>query len=188
MIKLNNAMLIFVSAAVVLLPSLLPADDTESTDKFDKYKIIYEQNIFSKYRYSAHQNDKPEPGKKRVVLTLYVLKGIANDSQIRTAFVEEEISGTTFKLAVGGEILDGKVTEIAESYVVFEEHEESRNILIGQQFGGSETTIETYDDFPDDSSSQQDIPSDKADTSDISGDADDILNQMLQRRQRELGN
>jgi len=165
----------------------LPAEQEKSSEDsgYDRYKIIYEQNIFSKYRRSAQDNQDSVSvsRKKSVVLSLYVLKGVVVNGDQRIAFVEEQVSGQSMRIRVGDELLAGRITEIQVDGVLFAEQGQARRVAIGDLFGKTETiTMESVLDAP------KTKPSVETLKIDLPADTDgDLLKKMMERRKSEVG-
>ena len=165
----------------------LPAEQEKSSEDsgYDRYKIIYEQNMFSKYRRSAQDNrdSVSVPRKKSVVLSLYVLKGVVVNGDQRIAFVEEQVSGQSMKIRVGDELLAGRITEIQFDGVLFAEQDRARRVAIGDLFGKTETiTMESVLD------AQETKPPAETLKNNLPADTEgDLLKKMMERRKSEVG-
>ena len=169
------------------------ADDSPSgRDGYDKYKVIYERNVFSKDRLPPRS---PGEGGDRVrttkVLSIYILRGIAAEKgrSHQYAFVEEEVSGESQMAKVGTEILGGTIKEIQLNYVLFEENGQVRKIRVGEQFGSTSTTVttEVSTETEQDKSAEEGASQEKAEEPPSWGDESDILKKLMERRKRELG-
>jgi len=154
---------------------------------YEKYKVIYERNIFSKNRKSFQEKTASDhlEKKKSVVLSLYVLRGVAvNDGQ-SIAFIEEAISGRSMRMQIDAELLGGRITDIQCDHVVFTKNDQTKIIKIGEPFGKTETvtTKAASEDIEitEDKSSPVDS---KKDTTTVG--QDDVLKKMLERRKSEL--
>ncbi len=169
------------------------ADDSPSgPDSYDKYKVIYERNMFSKDRQPPRSADE---GARRVqtskVLSIYILRGIAAEKgrSHQYAFVEEEVSGQSQMAKVGTEILGGIIKEIQLNYVLFEENGQVRKIRVGEQFGSTSTTVtvEVSAENVQDEPVEEAAAKKEAVEPPSSGDENDILKKLMERRKRELG-
>ena len=162
--------------------SRLMADDESTSKQFDyaTYKVIFEKNMFSKDRRTPQDRVRPVERRRTVVLALYVLRGIAYDGSVKTAFIEEEVSGSGQTVGIGDSFLDGIITDITATYVVYDKNGEVINVAIGQEFGSSRTEETLYDDADVASS-------DQVKETVTPEQQDDVLKMMLERRQLELG-
>ena len=166
-----------------MLGGIATADKSESGKQFDAdtYKVIYEKNVFSKNRLQDQKHGRSVERKKTVVISLYVLKGIAFDGKNKTAFIEEQVSGQTFRAETGDTVINGKIVDIMPGYVVFEDNGETKNITVGEDFGSTETVETVYENDIDRVSKPPEETEKKT-------DEDDILKIMMERRQQQLGN
>lgn len=169
------------------------ADDPSSEkNTYDRYKVIYEQNVFSKDRRPPRQSD---PGSRQVrtttVLSIYVLRGIAAEAgrAHRFAFVEEQISGESKMVGIETKILGGRIKDIQLNYVVFEEDGKTRKIRVGEEFGKASSTVMTDAAEPADANESTPSASPKEDTVDESAptDENELLKKLMERRKQELG-
>lgn len=167
--------------------------DAEQAASYDNYKAIYEKNIFSRNRYTPlSRQGGGAVRKEKVVLSLYVLRGVAVETQKCLAFVEDEISGQFKRLAVGQQLLNGTISEIHVDYVLFAEDEKTRTVRIGQEFDRIESEVERPADEASagpEPNTPGVIPSPVKNVQPASAqDEDAILKQMLERRRQEMGN
>jgi len=156
---------------------------------YDKYKVIYEQNMFSKNRRPPQQERRRRQVETTKVMSIYVLRGIAAEAgrANKVAFVEEQISGQSQTVNIGATILNGQIKDIQMNYVLFEEDGKIRKIGIGQEFGTTSTTVVTeVEGSPDEIDTTSESTEEKTDDS-SSTDDDDMLKKLMERRKRELG-
>lgn len=187
-----KSIVLIVSSFLCLLASPdQPAEETSAavSGSYDSYKVIYEYNIFSKNRRSPRSNQRRTRRTRTTqVLSVYVLRGIAAEAgkDQRYAFVEEEVAGQTQTATVGTEILAGQITGIQMNYVLYEENGQTRKIHIGEQFGKTSKTVTSEVSADESETSSTDSSSETSDQP-SSGDENDVLKKMLERRKRELG-
>ena len=172
----------------------LAAEDLPTTrNTYDKYKVIYERNVFSKDRLPPRP---PQPSSRQTrtttVLSIYVLRGIAAEAgrEHKFAFVEEQISGETNMAKIGTAILGGQIKDIQMNYVLFEEDGKTRKIRVGEEFGkASLTKIADVTEPADANETAGDVVPkvEKTDESTPAADENDVLKKLMERRQRELG-
>lgn len=160
---------------------------------FEDYKLIYERNIFSRQRYTpASRSGAPgETRMEKVVLSLYVLRGVAVETGSRLAFVEDAISGQSKRLAVGETLLSGTIAEIRPDRVVFREKDQTRDVLVGQEFDRVESMVERPVDAAGETSDPnkpQETPAAKSAAPAAPQDEAAMLKQMMERRKQEMGN
>lgn len=183
--------LIIVCAGLLVLPGQAEEGTEKSSAKtfrYDDFKVIAQRNMFSRNRRSYRPQPRVErrPVRKSVVLSVYVLKGVAvNDGQ-KVAFIEEEVSGETLRAIAGDEFLNGRITDVQFTHVLFEENDQTKTIGLGEMFARKETVSETPGDTEADASSETTTDSDTDSTEPSSGS--DLLKKLMQRRKNELGN
>lgn len=160
------------------------AHQKESSYRYETYEVVSQRNIFSRNRQSVKVDNGDVPVRKQqVVLTLYVLKGVAVNGSRKVAFIEEEVSGESIKGRVGTELLNGKIENIGFDHVVFKDNGISRQIVIGDIFGKTESITDIQVDPEAPSPSIEDTES----SDDASSDEDELLKKMMERRTNELG-
>jgi type II secretory pathway component PulC len=167
---------------------------TAPSSSYEDYKIVYEKNIFSRLRYTPPAQSREAGGtrKETVVLSLYVLRGVAVETQNRLAFIEDEISGQSRRLTVGDMILEGTITEIYPDRVVFREKDQSREIRIGQEIDRLEYVVERpiagSAESPTQTAPASSAAPAKSSAPASSADEADVLKKLLERRKQEMGN
>ena len=159
----------------------------DETAGYDRYRLIYRQNIFARNRHDIRQQFErfPDRVKKQIFLSLYILRGIAIQGDRRVAFIEDIVSRRTLKGRVGTELLSGTITEVKIEGVVFRINDTYTEVPIGGEFGKTESKtqvpVEAFEiSSPVPETQQQ---QDTAATND-----DELLKKMMERRNRELGN
>lgn len=169
------------------------ADDPSiAKSTYDRYKVIYEQNVFSRDRRPPRQD---EPSSRQVrtttVLSIYVLRGIAAEASRghRFALVEEQISGESKRVGVGTTILGGRIKDIHLNYVLFEEDGTTRKIRVGEEFGKASSTVVTTASEPADTNEPTGDALPKEEKADESPptDENELLKKLMERRKQELG-
>lgn len=178
---------VIITTMVMLLfgnVAILSAEEQEASENsYDRYKVIFERNIFSKDRLPPQTQNGTRRVSIRQVLSIYVLRGIAAQKDQNVAFIEEQISGQTMKAQIGTEVLDGKITEIKYDRVAFEQDGQTKYIRIGGEFGKTETTVETTES----EEASQAAPAEQPAAGGTTGDENDILKKLMERRKSELG-
>lgn len=165
--------------------SLNAASQDSGQYRYERYQVISHQNMFSRNRRSAQTASEAaaQAPKRSVVLSLYVLKGVAVNRSVKVAFVEEEVSGESFRAQIGTRIMDSVIEDIQFGYVTVDQNGLTRVIHVGESFGKKETLT----DIPADQIEQQ-KPGEETDQEDGStSEESDILKKLMERRQSELG-
>lgn len=179
---------------------------------YENYKLIYEKNIFSRTRYTPERERRTNATIRRetVILSLYILRGVAVETQNRLAFVEDQISGQFKRLVAGDQLLNGTIAEIHVDRVVFKEDDQVRDIRVGQEFDRLVSEVErpveeivsaedanvtqaaaprqTREQPQRPATSQSSRTSQSSQSSQSSQDQSAILQQLLERRRQEMGN
>lgn len=179
----------------LMLASGVPfAADEPSAEKksYDRYKVIYEQNVFSKDRLPPRQPDSNSPQvHTTTTLSIYILRGIAAEAERKHkyAFIEEQISGESKTAGIGTTILGGRIKDIQLNYVLFEESGKTRKIRIGEEFGKTSTTVIVNSVEPVDINQPSDNVSPREDKINESQptDENELLKKLIERREQELG-
>jgi hypothetical protein len=208
-------------ACVGLLTVLVPADgfgkQTSEPPQWDAYKIIVNQNMFSRNRRPPiDPNAKsryvvPDPNLE----SYYVLRGIAREDGTFIAFFQDNRQGGTLRLREGGQVAHGTIKSITLDSLEYQFGQRTRLIQIGYDLDGGKgaASSDSSSRFSSisrsqgsqarDSRSRQDRFSSSrrdrgtsvqssgasaASSSEISGeDEAEILRRLMERRQQQLG-
>jgi type II secretory pathway component PulC len=171
----------------------LAADDPPTTkNTYDKYKVIYERNVFSKDRLPPRQSQpNSRPTRTTTVLSIYVLRGIAAEAgrAHKFVFVEEQVSGESKMAGIGMKILGGQIKDIQMNYVLFEQDGKTRKIRVGEEFGKTSSTVTTAATEPADANEPavEAPPKEEKAGESTPADENDLLKKLMERRKRELG-
>ena len=170
--------------------SFAAEDQAKGKNSYEKYKVIYERNMFSKDRLPPRQ-ERAEARQVRTtkVLAIYVLRGIAAEAgrAHKFAFVEEQVSGESMMTKIGTTVLGGRITDIQMNYVLFEEDGKTRKIKIGEEFGTTSTTVMTDAEEPADENDDDNKATEEKTEGSSSTEEDDLLKKLMERRKREMG-
>lgn len=189
---------LFITIVLCWIPAGVFAADkpTASKKTYDSFRVIFERNIFSKDRLPPQSSQPSNRVARKQVLAIYVLRGTAAEAgrAHRFAFVEEQVSEQSQTVKVGDEILGGGIKGVYMNYVLFEQNGVVRKIKVGEEFGQTSTTVyteekEETEETKTAESSEQAVPEpDKsADPKESTTDENELLKQLMERRQRELG-
>ncbi|MCK5565369.1 MAG: hypothetical protein KAJ07_08990 [Planctomycetes bacterium] len=181
------AKLIAVLTMLTVCVSFAANDKAMTKNTYDKYKVIYKQNIFSKDRLPPSQKQSQGTKQKTTtVLSIYVLRGIAAEAgrSHKFAFVEEQISSQTQTAGIGTEILGGQIKDIQIDHVMFEKDGKTLKVRVGEEFGTTSSTLMV--DVAEADSTDASPKEEKTDEA-SSADEDDLLKKLMERRKSELG-
>lgn len=186
---------VIVIITMVLLSVWLQAEESgQVTDGAAKYEVIAQRNIFSKNRTAkrVRRGDAPARVEKRkVVVELYVLRGIGIFGGAKTAFIEEQISGRFIRSQVDSEIASGLVKKIESNKVVFDKDGTAIDVFIGGTFPEKASykefaVDEDAEDVTETASSSGRITD--GDSGGGGGSQSDILKKLKEQRKAELSN
>jgi hypothetical protein len=165
--------------------ALNAAPEISGQYRYDRYLVISQQNMFSRNRRSAQATSEAaaQAPKQSVLLSLYVLKGVAVNRSVKVAFVEEEVSGESFRAQIGARIMDGVIKDIQFGYVTVDQNGLTKVIRVGESFGKTETLTDIPADQIEQEHSQEETDEEDSSMSEES----DILKKLMERRQSELG-
>ena len=162
-----------------------PADDDQTqvaqSDGWERYEVLVKRNIFSRER------GRPDPPVRGAVSTApppperyLLLRGVLKQGEEWTAILEDARTGSVTKAHVGDGVLEGRVTGITMDSIDYEKDGRAAHVALGQNLegGGSARTAGATS-----------APAAGAAAGAATGTAGqaDILEQLRQRRQRELG-
>jgi type II secretory pathway component PulC len=191
---MNMNTFILLWAAVSLTAGLCTAAAEAAPDtSYENYKVIYEKNVFSRTRYTPPADGAGGPMRKeKVVLSLYVLRGIAVETQKRVAFVEDEIGGQFKRMTIGEQLLNGTILEIRPDRVMFKQNDNLCEIRIGQEFDRVESEVERpagQEPPPAEPNvPAAPVPAAAGSRPGSASDEEAVLKQMMERRRQQVGN
>jgi hypothetical protein len=152
---------------------------------FEKYAIIAERDIFSRYKGVSRQNaEGTAETYSTKIMRMYILRGISQQGQRKLAFIEEEISGEIIRAAIGENIHGWRIEDIAVDFILCEKDGQQHTIPIGSELSRTEGQT------PDLSSSlKTSEKNDKPRTTDAktNDNQDEVLKKMLERRKNQVG-
>ena len=160
-----------------------------NTEKFDeKYNVIFQRNIFSKTRKADLRPKTNEDASKteaviKVRNIMYVLRGISIDKDNKWLYLEDDLDGGTYKLAIGQEFEGMTVKDIQFSSAVFTVGDREVTTGLGDNIAGSEVEVDRTETTKETDTTE----AEETDSSSGTGDESDLLKQMMERRKRELG-
>lgn len=175
-----------ISVVFLCLCCISVAEDKQSNNSFEKYKIIAAKNIFSRSRTSPksedEQKEKIEDAKK-FVFEAFALRGTAIQSRHKSAMIENVFNNEIFTAVQGQEFEGWLIEQVQKDKIVITKAEKSQEIVIGRQFDqagliqSEEAALEKE---------LEASPKDKAISESDSSD-DELIRKMMERRKQELG-
>jgi len=166
----------------------------EASNAWANYEIILQNNIFSRDR-RPKVVDQPEtrPEPEEVVVSpesYYRLKGLVQEDGAFIAFIEDTRYNNVLQLREGESVARGIVKNLTLDSLEYEYNDKTVGVQIGRDLEGGFGAV-TQSELMQWGGTQTTSGSDSTSTSTPSepatGDEADILEQLRQRRQQQLG-
>ena len=163
---------------------------TPKQDAWKNYQIILQRNIFSRQRgprvdrSRSQQMVTPPPPNPE---SYYVLKGIVQENGVFIAFIEDTQRGQILRVREGDSVARGKVKTFNLDTVEYHFEDRTVTVAMGYDLEGGRGTI-TFNQMYE--MSQAYSPTSQEGTkesSSPSADEAEILKQLMERRQQQLG-
>ena len=163
-------------------------DETPKRDPWAKYEVILERNMFSRQRGFLRREDEP---RRDVVVpnpeSYFRFNGVVQEDGTFIAFVEDTRSNSVLRLRAGDQVARGVVRALTLDSLVYELDDQTTTIRLGYDLEGGHGAV-TMTELMEYSGTAAVSPAGETPESEApTGEAADILQQMLQRRQQELG-
>jgi hypothetical protein len=192
-----NRQKLFVLLAVV--PGLIVAlgsaiglgqDSVERQDPWAAYKVIVERNIFSRQR--GARPERPDRGGVRTPPapnpeSYYLLKGIVQENGVFIAFLEDTQRGRILRVRDGDSVARGKVKISNLDTIEYQFEDRTVTVAMGNDLEGGQGAItltqmyelsQAYSTTPQEGTTESSGPS---------ADEAEILKQLMERRQQQIG-
>jgi type II secretory pathway component PulC len=176
----------FVLTVVLFCACASYATQDANNSAFEKYSIIAERNIFSKYKTSAFEKENSaNPVLEKKILSLYVLRGVSLRGEKALAFIEDEISGERRRLTTGESVAGYRIKSINLDSIVCEKDGSETVVKIGSELFRTESQVPSAQKSsgPPEKSIKTNDSAAKAGSSN-----DDVLKKMMERRKSQGGN
>ncbi len=188
----NYKILVFVLLFLADVSFALSAEQGDDAQFWDNYRVLVEQNIFSRQRGRALRKDdsKPKERPAPALESYFVLKGIVRQNAEYVAFLEDTRMGETVRARVGDSIARGRLKSLTLDNIEFEMDANTIKIEIGDSLQGKAPTLSvTYNDLVEWSQSSLESSDSEASGQQTgqSGDDEEILRRLMERRRRETG-
>ena len=159
-------------------------------DGWAKYQIIFQRNIFSRQRGPIRQREVDDrPG--RVITpsleSYFLLKGIVQEDGKFIAFIEDNRAGGILRLHEGDSVARGIIKALNLDSIVYQLEDRAVTVTMGHDLEGGQgavTMTQLYEWSQTSSAAQKEGVTQP---SGPSGDDADILRQLMQRRQQQIG-
>jgi hypothetical protein len=188
----NYRVFVFLLLFLADVSFALSAERGGDTQFWDNYRVLVEQNIFSRQRGRAlrRDDDKPKERPAPALESYFVLKGIVRQNEEYVAFLEDTRIGETVRARAGDSIARGRVKNLTLDNIEFEMDANSITVEIGDSLQGKAPTRSvTYNDLVEWSQSSSGSSGNEASGQETgqSSDDEEILRRLMERRRRETG-
>jgi len=168
----------------------LGEDSAEQQDPWAAFKVIVERNMFSRQRGRRVEQDRTEQVRTPPVLSpesYYVLKGIAQENGEFVAFLEDTQRGQILRVRKGDSVARGVVKALTLDTIEYQFEDRTTTVAMGYDLEGGQGVVtltqmyelsQTYSTTPRQPATQPASPS---------GDEAEILKQLMERRQQQVG-
>ena len=164
----------------------LSQEQVEEENAWANYEIILKRNIFSRQRgperTRTQRDDRPRavPNPE----SYYRLKGVVQEDGVFIAFVEDTRSSRVLRLRQGDSVARGVVKSLTLDSMVYEFEGQTVTVQMGRDLEGGFGAV-TRSELLEWSPSQTSQPETTSEPA--TGEAADILKQLMERRKQELG-
>jgi hypothetical protein len=162
--------------------------ETPKRDAWAEYEVILERNMFSRQRGPRRRREE-EPRREIAVPnpeSYYRFNGVVQEDGTFIAFVEDTRTSTVLRLRAGDQIARGVVKALTLDSLVYEMGEQTTTIQLGFDLEGGHGAV-TMNELMQYSQTAAPSQAGQAAPSEATEEPADILQQLLQRRQQELG-
>ena len=192
--RYSNKWLVCTLSAVALgsIVSLWPAaglgrEQAQAQNPWAKYEIILKRNIFSRQRGPEQTRTRRDDQPRAVPNpeSYYRLKGVVQEDGTFIAFVEDTRSGSVLRLRRGDNVARGVIKSLTLDSMEYEFEGQTVAVELGRDLEGglgAVTRTELLEWSSSQTSSQPETSSEPA-----TGDETDMLKQLMERRQQQLG-
>jgi len=186
------ALLVVVSVlAIAMWPAGGLGEELAQQDSWEAFKVIVERNMFSRQRGRRVEQVQGEQMRTPAVMnpeSYYVLKGIAQEDGEFVAFLEDTQRGQILRVRKGDKIARGVVTALTLDTIEYQFGERTATVAMGYDLEGGQgvvTLTQMYELSQTYSTTPQQQPS--AQPATTSEDEAEILKQLMERRQQQVG-
>lgn len=140
----------------------------------DAYQLLVERNIFDRNRRVYHPSARASTSSTGVQ-NPFTLTGLVREHGTYSAFIEDSRSGTTTKYELGDSVGGGKISAVGLDHIDFTQDGRTMSIALGQTLAGTTP-----------GPTEMAGSSGASPTTGPSGNIQDILERLRQRRLQEL--
>jgi hypothetical protein len=166
----------------------------QSQGPWAAYEVILNRNMFSRQR-GARQRQREEGPRREAVVpnpeSYFRLKGVVQEDGTFIAFLEDTRSNSVLKLRQGDAVARGIIKALTLDVIEYQFEDRVTAVRLGYDLEGGQGAVtmnelmewsQTPSTPSTPSTAPQSTPSEAP-----TGDAADMLKQLMQRRQQELG-
>ena len=169
-------------------------DRSAREDSWDTYRVIVERNMFSRQRGVRRERFTSEERRPLPPVpnpeSYYVLKGIVQEDSVFTAFIEDTQRGGVLRVGKGDKVARGEVKAISLDSIEYQLGEKTITVTLGLDLEGGQGTVSLASLIEGVQASSPPSTSEgpgESTGAPASADEADILRQLMQRRQQQVG-
>jgi len=163
----------------------------QSKDPWADYEVILNRNMFSRQR-GARQRERRDEERREVVMpnpeSYFKLKGIVQEDGQFIAFLEDTRSNSVLKLRQGDAVARGTVKALTLDTIQYQRDDQVTTVQLGYDLEGGQgaVTMNELMEWSQTTSTPSTKPQETSSET-PTGEAADILKQLMERRRQELG-
>jgi len=183
---------VVLGGVAALAPAVGLAQETQKPeDPWNKYEMILERNMFSRQR-GPRVREQRNDERREVAMpnpeSYFRLRGIVQEDGRFIAFVEDTRSNSVLKLHQGDNVARGTITGLTLDTVEYQLGDQVSTVRLGYDLEGGQGAVTMnelmqWSQTATTPAAPSAAPASEAPT----GEAADILKQLLERRRQELG-
>lgn len=188
----NYKIFVFILLLLADVSFVLSAEQRDNPQFWDDYRVLVEQNIFSRQRGRSLRKDESKPKEIEAPApeSYFVLKGIVRQNEEYVAFLENTRAGETIRARIGDSIARGRLKSLTLDNIEFELDANTIKIEIGDNLRGKAPTHSvTYNELIEWSQSSSESSENEASGQEKgqSSDDEEILRRLMEKRRKEIG-
>lgn len=165
-------------------------EPNEPEDPWGKYELILERNMFSRQRGPRQRENREE--RREVAMpnpeSYFRLRGVVQEDGRFIAFVEDTRSNSVLKLRPGDSVARGTIKALTLDTVEYQLADQVTTVRLGHDLEGGQGAVTMNELMQWSQTAATSAPTPGASSSEVpTGEAADILKQLMERRRQELG-
>ena len=193
-LTLCTLLAVVIGLIVAMWPNAGPGQERpQQQDPWEVYKVIVERNMFSRQRgaridrLSQDRPDMRTPPSAPNPESYYVLKGIVQENNAFIAFLEDSRGGDILRVRKGESIARGVIKALSLDSIEYQLEDRTISVTMGHDLEGGRGAVTMTQLFEWSQTSSATPQEGATQPSSTSGDDADILRQLMERRQQQLG-